>query len=156
MVELRAPGHDELEAASDLCPKSKAFWGYDAAFLSACAGELTLTEDDLSHSEVTLAISNGELAGVAQVSNSDDGCFLEKLFVDPAFMGQGIGRKLFRWSCAAASQLGATRMIVESDPDAAAFYLAMGCTPAGQAKSGSISGRFLPRLICHLNDRRAH
>ncbi len=155
MVALRKPDLDELEAASDLCLKSKAFWGYDAAFMSACVSELTLTEEDLSSTKVTLAISNGKLAGVAQVSNSEDGCFLEKLFVDPAFMGQGIGRTLFRWSCAAASQLAAINMIVEADPDAVPFYVAMGCTPAGKAPSGSISGRFLPRLICHLDYRRA-
>jgi hypothetical protein len=35
-VRLRAPRLDELEALSDLCLRSKAVWGYDAAFLEAC------------------------------------------------------------------------------------------------------------------------
>ncbi|MEQ9258690.1 MAG: GNAT family N-acetyltransferase [Roseovarius sp.] len=150
VITLRAPLPEELPAASALCLRSKAHWGYDAAFMAACVEELTLTEDELLTTKVTLAFADGALAGVAQVSNSEAGCFLEKLFVEPAHMGRGLGRVLFRWSCEAARELGASEMIVEADPDAEAFYCAMGCTPAGSAPSGSIPGRVLPRLLHDL------
>ena len=96
------------------------------------------------------------MAGVAQVSHDDDGCFLEKLFVDPGFMERGIGRALFRWSRLVAAGFGAREMIVEADPDAVPFYRAMGCTPAGTAQSGSIPNRILPRLVCRLGDGAAN
>lgn len=152
MLELRVPERGELQAATELCLKSKAYWGYDADFMSACVPELTLSEDDLEQTRVVLALSDGMMAGVAQVSHAEDGCFLEKLFVDPRFMGRGIGRALFQWSRLAASELGAREMIVEADPDAVPFYQAMGCASAGTALSGSISGRHLPRLICPLDN----
>ncbi len=156
MLELRAPESDELQAATELCLRSKAFWGYDAVFMAACVDELTLSDIDLRQTNVVLAISNAAMAGVAQVSHDEDGCFLEKLFVDQPFMGQGIGRKLFHWSRSAASAHGASEMIVEADPDAVPFYQAMGCISAGTAPSGSISGRQLPRLICYLDNRPSH
>ena len=37
-----------------------------------------------------------------------------------------------------------------ADPDAAPFYVHMGAEPAGEAESGSIPGRLLPRLVHKL------
>lgn len=148
MLELREPERHERQAATELCLRSKAFWGYDPAFMANCIDELSLSEDDLSRTMVVLASSDGAIAGIAQVSRDEDRCYLEKLFVDPPFMGQGIGRTLFAWSRGAAAKLGAGEMIVEADPDAVPFYLAMGCKSAGTALSGSIAGRQLPRLVC--------
>lgn len=147
MIQLRSPERHELSAASALCLRSKAHWGYDAAFMARCAPELTLTDVDLTRDEVVVALADGELAGVAQVSSGDEGCFLEKLFVDPARMGRGVGRRLFEWAVDAAVARGAREMIVEADPGAVPFYLAMGCARAGDAPSGSVPGRRLPRLI---------
>ena len=41
-LTIRTPRPDELSSLSDLCFRSKAVWGYDAAFMEACRGELTL------------------------------------------------------------------------------------------------------------------
>lgn len=150
-MELRDAKPEDLPGASDLCLRSKAYWGYDTVFLKACRDELTLTLDDLARDEIVLADENGRLTGVAQVSFGRDGCFLEKLFVDPRNMSQGIGRMLFEWCVSAARRVGATEMIVEADPQAADFYTRMGCERAGFASSGSVSGRSLPRLKIKIN-----
>ncbi|HMB74867.1 MAG TPA: GNAT family N-acetyltransferase [Kiloniellaceae bacterium] len=153
MLDLRSPLKEELTAASELCMRSKAHWGYSAAFMAACEAELALNEDDLDRDAVAVAVDDRKLVGLAQVSCDETGCFLEKLFVDPASMGQGVGRKLFQWSLGAALRFGATEMIVEADPDAVPFYKAMGCEAAGEVPSGSIPGRSLPRLIHRLRSK---
>lgn len=132
---------------SALCLRSKAHWVYDAAFMALCARELTLTAADLERDAVAVAVSGGDLAGVAQVSSGAEGCFLEKLFVDPPWIGRGVGKRLFGWAVSAAAGRGAAEMIVEADPGAVPFYVAMGGAQAGKAASGSIPGRRLPRLI---------
>lgn len=71
---------------------------------------------------------------------------LEKLFVCPDRMERGIGRILFEWAVAAARQGECDVLTVASDPGAAAFYRRMGCRDSGEAPSGSIPGRTLPRL----------
>lgn len=145
-MHLRAPRPDELAALSDLCLRSKAVWGYDQAFMDACRPELMLTDQDLRVSEICVAERSGEVVGVAQVSAQRNVAHLEKLFVDPAAMRSGAGRALFVWAETTARTLGASVLIVDADPDAAEFYRRMGARDAGVAPSGSIPGRFLPRL----------
>lgn len=149
-MEFRQPFEHELSTASMLCLKSKSHWGYDDEFMSCCKNELTLTADDLLRSVVCVALVDEIIVGVGQVSKDDQGCFLDKLFVDPARMGLGVGRRLFEWAVETASDTGATEMIVESDPAAAGFYRRMGCIDAGFVPSGSIPGRTIPRLLFRL------
>ncbi|WP_170416406.1 GNAT family N-acetyltransferase [Ruegeria atlantica] len=150
MIELRSPRRSELEAVTDLCMRSKAFWGYDADFMNACRTELTVTESDLSEEAIVLSVQGSEITGVVQLSFDRKTVCLEKLFVDPAYMGKGIGRCLFTWARDKSRLRQAMRLVVEADPDAVPFYTAMGCREAGNVPSGSIPGRYLPRLEFEL------
>lgn len=143
---LRAARVEELDALSALCLRSKAVWGYDKDFMNACRAELTLTPADLLTSRTQVAERDGKLLGVAQISTTDDVAHLEKLFVAPDLLRAGVGRCLFAWAIAAAREVGARVMIIEADPGAADFYRRMGARDDGVAPSGSIPGRFLPRL----------
>ena len=71
---------------------------------------------------------------------------LQKLFVEPAALRGGVGKALFGWAIDAAREMGASRMIIEADPDAAPFYRRLGARDIGYAPSGSIAGRMLPKL----------
>lgn len=147
MPVLRPLRPEELPLAHTLCLRSKAHWGYDAAFMAACREELRLTPEDLATDAVIAAADASGLAGLAQVSAEGANSHLEKLFVAPERMGLGLGRILYDWALGAAGRLGASRLIIEADPDAAAFYQRMGAELAGTAPSGSIEGRMLPRLV---------
>ena len=70
--------------------------------------------------------------------------------LEPARLGEGTGKMLYVWACRFAQGLGARELVIEADPDAAPFYRHMGAEPAGEAESGSIPGRFLPRLVHRL------
>src|SRR5262245_50602955 len=48
--------------------------------------------------------------------------------------------------------MGARRLLIESDTDAAPFYRRMGARDVGVVASGSIPGRLLPRLAYELSD----
>jgi hypothetical protein len=43
--------------------------------------------------------------------------------------------------------MGADRMVIEADPDAAPFYRRIGAKDCGLVPSGSIPGRMLPKLL---------
>ncbi|MEL6861419.1 MAG: GNAT family N-acetyltransferase [Pseudomonadota bacterium] len=144
---LRPPLRSELSALSELCLKSKAYWGYDADFMVACVDELTLTEDDLQTDPMIVAEDETGVAGIAQLSLASDGCYLEKLFIDPSRMGEGFGRRLYDWALQTAAAKGASSMIIEADPGAASFYERLGAKRVGEASSGSVAGRTLPRFI---------
>lgn len=142
---LRSAWPDEAPALSALCMRSKGHWGYDAGFLEACHDELTVSARQLN---ATLIVCDcgGRLAGVAQITPLDGDADLSLLFVDPPFMGQGIGRALFDWCVTTAHRMGAARLMIESDPNAVAFYIRQGAREIGEAASVSIPGRSLPLL----------
>jgi GNAT superfamily N-acetyltransferase len=147
---IRAPDTEELPALSELCLRSKAVWGYDAAFIEACRSELSFDPRDLAASRIAVAARGHAVVGVAQVRTAGDEADLLKLFVEPAAIRSGVGQALFVWASGVAREMGAQRMSIEADPDAAPFYRRLGARDAGLVPSGSIAGRLLPRLIVEL------
>ena len=139
VLKIRNPVVDELPSLSDLCFRSKAVWGYDEAFMEACRSELSFYPRDL---QLT--------CGVVQVAVVGDEADLLKLFVEPEELRRGTGSALFAWAADISRKMGAHRMTIHADPDAAPFYRIMGACDAGRAPSGSIPGRMLPRLTFNL------
>lgn len=148
-VTLRPARMSELSILSDLCRASKAYWGYDAAFMAACHDEFAVTTDMLPDLIVAQAEDGGPV-GVVAVTGQGPTVDLEKFFVAPERIGTGVGRLLFEGAMAEARRRDASIVEIESDPDARAFYERMGAVPSGSAPSGSIPGRMLPKLTLHL------
>lgn len=140
---------DELDALSALCLRSKAHWGYDAAFMDACREELSLTPED-ADDWLIVAEMGGQAAGVAQVAPLDTGADLLLFFVDPSFIGQGVGRALFDWVLTRCRAMKADRLMIEADQGAAPIYEHMGARRVGEVASQSIPGRMLPLLQLDL------
>mgnify|MGYP001115390201 CR=1 FL=1 len=143
---LRAALPGEAELLSDLCLRSKAVWGYDAAFMAACRAELTITHQDFARSQIQVAVQDGGIIGIAQLAQHGRIADIDKLFVDPAVLRSGAGRALFAWCVETARAAGAVAITVVADPDAAGFYRRMGMRDDGTEPSGSIPGRKLPKL----------
>ena len=150
MSKLRTPQPELAAALSELCLRSKAVWGYDAAFLEACRPALTLTAEDWKDSDLQIAVDGERILGLAQVRSDGQIAELDKLFIDPDARAAGIGRSLFAWCVKAALNRGATVMTIDADPGAADFYRRMGAVDDGVMASTVIPGRFLPRLKLEL------
>jgi len=149
-VAMRPGRDDEAELLSDLALRSKGYWGYDQAFLEACRDELTLTPAEVRAKRTIVAERGGRVVGFYTLAGDPPVAGLDHLFVEPAEVGTGVGRALWGHAVAAAQSLGFTRVEIEADPDAEAFYLAMGARRRGTVPSGSIPGRLLPRLEYEL------
>ena len=150
MIQLREACKSELPSLSELCLRSKAVWGYDDAFMTACRAELTLHPEELRSTSLQLAVRDSTVVGLTQVKVTDTDADLLKLFVEPALLRSGVGRLLFEWATARARGLGAVRMMIEADPGAVPFYERMGARHAGFAPSQSILGRMLPCMQMDL------
>lgn len=147
---FRQPVSSELDALSSLQLRSKAHWGYDATFMSACEPVLTLHPSDLRTSDLIVALDGSTHAGVAQVGQHEKDAELMGLFVDPPYIGAGLGKELFHWAVAAARKISRGRLLIESDPQAAAFYRRMGAVDIGSAPSNVFPGRSLPLMAYDL------
>jgi GNAT superfamily N-acetyltransferase len=137
----------EAGVLSALALRSKAHWGYDADFLAACRDDLTLTGEDVATSTVYVCDGVDAPSGFYRLLLQDDGVAeLDALFVEPAAMGQGVGRRLWRHAAATAAKLGCREIVLQSDPQAEGFYLAMGAQRAGESASTVMPGRMLPLM----------
>jgi GNAT superfamily N-acetyltransferase len=151
-VTLRPAREDESGALTELALRSKAHWGYDAAFLAACRDELAVASADIEAGRVVVAEVDGTIAGFSTLVGEPPVAEVEALFVEPERIGAGtgIGRALFLGLRATARSEGFTRLLIEAEPNAAGFYEHLGAKQIGERPSGSIPGRRLPLLELDL------
>lgn len=136
--------------------RSKGHWGYAAAFLEACRADLTLTPEDIAASTVFVHDRGGALHGFYRLLPGEDGAaVLDDLFVDPAAIGHGVGRRLWQHAVETAEALHSTELLIQSDPHAEGFYLSMGAERIGQSASTVSPGRMLPLLRYGVGSRES-
>ena len=141
---IRPAQAGEAGSLSALAMRSKAHWGYDQAFLEAVRPLLEFTEADLARVPVYVLTDQGEAVGVYRLEGEPPRGVIEDLWLDPRLIGRGIGRRLFEHALLTARELGFESLLIESDPNAEGFYLAMGAVLVGERRSPS--GRTLPLL----------
>jgi GNAT superfamily N-acetyltransferase len=151
-IQIRGARPEEAALLSDICFRSKAYWGYDDTFMQAARHELTLTPVDILASHVFVAEHDAVPYGFYRLKHREAIAWLEDLFLDPPAIGRGIGRQLWQHAMALAVQLGCEAVELESDPFAEPFYVKMGARRIGQRESTIQAGRMLPLmrydLIC--------
>ncbi len=146
-VEIRAARPAEAGFLSALALRSKAHWGYSKAFLDACRAELTVEAGRLGSADYRcfVAALRGEVIGFYTVETIAAGKYeLEALFVEPEYIGTGVGRLLIEHAIGLLAGEGASCLTIQGDPNASRFYRAAGARQIGSRESASIPGRKLP------------
>jgi GNAT superfamily N-acetyltransferase len=146
---IRDAQPDDCPSLSLLAFISKAYWGYDDAFMEACRDELTVRPEDLERGRVRV-FDDGELVGFHGVIEGE----LQWMFVAPAAIGCGIGVLLWADAVEVARTLGVEVLRIEADPNAAGFYERMGAVRVGDTPSASIPGRELPVYEFAVSSKR--
>lgn len=142
----RAKPH-EAEALSALIMRSKAHWGYSQQQLDGWRSALTISAATIARDPVYCAEVDSELAGVAHLKalNATE-ALLDDLFVEPAFMGAGIGAALWRQAVTVARQHGATALVLDADRHAIPFYQHMGAVLVDDLAHTDAVGVATPRM----------
>ena len=154
-ITLREANVEDASALTRLAIRSKAHWGYSDDFMRACEAELSVLKADIKDptQHIRLAELADELLGFYCLEDlTGDTIELGALFVDPAYIGSGIGRRLMQAAKQHAVELGANKMTIQGDPQATGFYLAAGAKQTGSKASESIAGRYLPTFQVDLVD----
>jgi GNAT superfamily N-acetyltransferase len=149
-LRIRRAQPADAAVLTRLALTSKAVWDYDASFMAACRAELTIAAHSISRQPTHLIERQGLALGFYQLRIDGAVAEVAQFFIAPGVIRRGLGRRLWAHLELAARAAGATRLQVDSDPHAEAFYLAMGMRRVGEAPSGSIAGRMLPRLAKEL------
>ncbi len=144
---IRGARHDECALLTDLAFRAKAIWGYSEQFMADCIAELTISEADIQNHQFFVLESDGEVIGFcALLEGGEHERELAHVFVEPARLREGHGRRLVEHAKDAARARGWQSLLLESDPNAREFYLTCGGTQIRTVPSGSIPGRHLPLI----------
>ncbi|MEM1255303.1 MAG: GNAT family N-acetyltransferase [Cyanobacteria bacterium P01_H01_bin.21] len=150
---IRAALPQDSQLLTALALRSKAYWGYSQEFMVACRQELSQSREKISTPKFHFFVCEiaETITGFYALEQLSPTKFeLEALFVEPDWMGQGIGRLLMEHAKAKALCLGGQLLYIYADPNAAGFYQAMGGILTGTQESASVPGRFLPIYILKL------
>lgn len=144
---IRPATADDAAALTEIAHAAKRHWGYPDAWMRQWRDALTVTPAYLRDHAVFIAAEGQDLRGFYALSVDGDDAVLEHLWIDPRWMGRGIGRDLLRHAVRTARAAGAARLEIDSDPHAEAFYLRMGARRIGEVPA-DVDGvrRVLPRL----------
>lgn len=147
---IRRAHPDGAPALSALAFRSKAHWGYDAAFMEPCREDLSVTADDIATCPVHVHGDSNGTNGFYQLEPHGDEAEMVATFVEPREMGRGIGARLWHHAMATAQRLGFHHLTLQSDPRAEGFHRARGAKRVSDSASTVLPDRTLPLLLVRL------
>lgn len=125
-VVIRSGKPNEGARLKEIAIAAKGFWGYEPDRVRQWADAGDFSPQRLGRLIVFVAESEGRAIGWSSLIRRGDVGWLEDLWIEPEWIGKGIGAVLFRHTAAHARELGATRLEWEAEPNAIGFYEKMG------------------------------
>lgn len=150
-VSLRRAIGADAAALTLLAVASKAAWGYDSAFMHRAGPALRVTAQYVENNPVYVLEQAGATVGFFGFIASEGTAELNDFWIDPPFIGRGMGRRLWAHAVAVARDLRYTAFTIHSDPNAEKFYLHMGAIRTG-TRIAPETGRALPLLYYRVPD----
>lgn len=145
-MTLRPALPAEAAELTALAIRSKAHWGYDATFMALAAPDLQITPELLGGTMAFVAQSGALPLGFYVLAVVDGVPMLRDLWVDPAAIGTGVGKRLWTHMLEQARSVGYGTVRITSEPNAEGFYVKMGARRIGSVESSVVKGRMLPLM----------
>jgi GNAT superfamily N-acetyltransferase len=141
---IRKALSNEANKLSDLAIASKSYWGYDHSYLEVAQKHIKVTAKDIQEDLVCVIENNDNILGFYHFRYIEPE--LVWLFVDPKYIGQGIGRLLWDHLLQSNIKNKINEFFIKSDPNAEAFYLKQGALRIGTKPSTVDKAMKLPVL----------
>lgn len=129
---------------SELSFRAKAHWGYSAELMESWRNDLTISPEYFeTHQVFTSHIDAQLVAYYAYCKLEARTVLLDNIFVEPSFIGKGIGKALMDHLKTQVKSSENNLIRLYSEPHAKAFYSKFGFVVVGK-KATSVKNRFLP------------
>lgn len=130
---IRAAAPADADALTAISLASKKYWGYPDELMEIWRNFLTVTPGTIAENLVYVAQTgpgggtNEEIAGYYSLTGgAQRHRELHALFIQPKYIGRGVGTELFRHARWRARSLDSKLLVIASDPNAEGFYLRQG------------------------------
>lgn len=158
---IRPAIHTEIDRLSEIMFAAKFYWDYPEEYKKLWREELTITPEVFEAHDNFVAEVNAEIVGFySTIENAEDyylgklfhpqGLWLENMFIDPRWIGRGIGKQLMLHLLERCRVAGIPKFCFYADPNATGFYEYFGGRFMG-AYPSSIPGRHLPLYELMVN-----
>lgn len=148
---------EQAARLTQIAHAAKSYWGYPAQWIELWHNQLTITAAYIQEQAVYAAEDEeGVLVGFYGLLHEAETATLDHLWVEPRSLRSGVGRALFAHAVQMAAEAGATRLEIESDPNAEGFYHKMGAETIGEV-TYELEGmpRSLPLLAYYIGGHDA-
>jgi len=153
---IRSAKTEDSDVLTKISFASKGYWKYPKEYFEIWRNELAINENYIQGNDVFVYENYESIIGYYSIVNLEKdieisgvpinrGIWLEHMFIDPKYIGKGIGTKLFnhmREWCVATNIL---KVGILADPNSKSFYEKMGCIYMREYPS-TIGGRTTPFL----------
>jgi GNAT superfamily N-acetyltransferase len=144
MIPIRRVRPGEADALTRIAIAAKRHWGYPEHWMEIWMPQLTFTPDYFETNESWVAVEQDAPIAFYTVQEREGSAWIENMWVDPAWIGHGIGKKLFQHAVSCAKAQGYQTLQLEADPNALGFYEKMGMGKIGERLS-EVDGQ--PRIL---------
>jgi GNAT superfamily N-acetyltransferase len=148
-VAIRPARPDEGERLRQIAIDAKGHWGYDQDWVRSWAARGDFSAGALTGTPVLVAEADGRAVSFAMLIPKGEVAWLDDLWVEPPWIGRGVGRRLFEEAADRARELGAERMEWEAELNAIGFYEKLGGTYLRDSEETEL-GRVLPIMGLEL------
>lgn len=148
-MQFIVPLVNELNNLNHLLKISKGHWGYEDKFCQEFVDEWGLTEDYFANSILYKVVDEHKLIGIIGLSMKENKPYLDYFFLQPEYIGKGLGRKMWHKVIQICKQQGWHSFELYSDPNAEPIYHSLGATTIGAYES--FPGRKVPLMQYILN-----
>jgi GNAT superfamily N-acetyltransferase len=150
---IRDAAMADIEAVREVFRRSSLSVSGDRPHHLANPDVLELSDLSVRQQRTRVAVVGDRVVGFATTLDTEDGIELEDLFVDPDWMGKGVGRDLVADVVAVARARRADRVNVTANRDALGFYERVGFVVDGEVETHSDRR---PTCTATSRDNRVH
>jgi GNAT superfamily N-acetyltransferase len=153
-VRIRPAHPRDEERLREIATAAKGHWGYDLDRVRQWAAMADFSASATRDKELYVAEAKGRAIAWAALIPRGELIWLDDLWVEPEWIGKGIGSLLFRHAVERATRLAGKRLEWEAEPNAVGFYEKLGGRYLRDSEP-SLWGRVIPVMGVDLADRPA-
>ena len=134
-MNIRRALPEEADVLTQIALSAKAHWGYPDPWMEIWTPQLTFSPEYFEENESWLCVDNEKPIAFYTLQEKNAKAWLGNLWVQPEYIGKGVGKRLFLHATELARQRGYKILQLEADPNAVGFYEKMGMHKIGERHS---------------------
>ena len=135
MISIRRAVPNEADVLTQIALSAKRHWGYPERWMEIWKPQLTFSPEYFEENESWAAEADHHAIAFSTLQEKAGNAWIENLWVDPLFIGRGIGKMLFLHAVRLSRERGYKTLQLEADPNARGFYEKMGMRKIAERQS---------------------